>query len=311
MGRRRRKDDPRQLHGVLVLNKPSGPSSAECLERIKKACGQWTIGHAGTLDPLADGVLVVLLGQGTKLAPYLSGAAKIYRGALRLGLATDTYDITGQVVEKRGTEGIEEAAVRRAILDWNEITVQEVPAYSAAKHKGKPLYELARAGEETPVKTKAVQISGAQALSVEGSEVTFRVAVSAGTYVRSLVHSLGKRLGCGATMTALTREASLPFTLDEAHGLDAVLAAPDGLGTKVQGIADALLDWPKARLSAENAAKVRNGVRLPVSDDAAPGDRTLLLDENGKPLALAEAVPDGSRSGGLVWAVSRGLWSRP
>lgn len=308
MGRRRRREDARQLHGVLVLHKPSGPTSTDCLNRIKRELGQPVIGHAGTLDPLASGVLVVLLGKATRLAPYLLGARKTYRGALRLGLATDTYDIQGQVVEEHSIEGIDPEGVRRAVLDWKMITVQEVPAYSAAKHQGRPLYELARAGEEVPVKEKDVTIYAAEALSVQPPEVAFKVACSAGTYVRSLVHSLGKRLGCGATMTALTREASEPFSLDQAHGLEDVLSDPDGFGARVKSIPEALAGWLQVELDEDQAKAVRNGMRIPVAPDlagsASPGTKAL-LSENGEPLALAEAQDlEGRRR----WVILRGLF---
>ena len=311
--RRKAKPDPRQLNGVLVLNKPSGPTSTDCLNDIKHQCGQPTIGHAGTLDPLAAGVLVVLLGQATKLAPYLSGAQKTYTGALRLGLSTDTYDIQGQTTAEADAEtlaAITPEQASRAVAQWNDITEQEVPAYSAAKHQGKPLYELARAGEQTPVKIKAVSISGAEALMVALPEVTFKVTCSAGTYVRSLVHSLGQRLGTGATMTALTREVSHPFTLAQAHNLDDVLAAPDNLSDRVLDIPQALPHWPKLSLDTASEAKVKNGMRLPAQgallpETCSPGDRALFLDGRGMPVALVEATDDGQ---GLCWAVLRGLW---
>ena len=124
-----------QLDGVLVVNKPSGPSSNQCLSKIKRATGQKKIGHAGTLDPLAQGVLLVLLGQATKLSNYLMGR-KTYRGVLRLGESTDTWDSQGQVLETKPWQGISEDALQAAILDWANLTEQEVPPYSAAKHQG-------------------------------------------------------------------------------------------------------------------------------------------------------------------------------
>jgi len=308
VGRRRRREDARQLHGVLVLDKPSGPTSTDCLNRIKRELGQPVIGHAGTLDPLASGVLVVLLGKATRLAPYLSGVRKTYLGALRLGLTTDTYDIQGKVVQERPIQGMAPERARQAVLDWKDITMQEVPAYSAAKHQGRPLYELARAGLEVPAKEKAVTIYKADALSVQLPEVTFRVTSSAGTYVRSLVHSLGKRLGCGATMTALTREASEPFRLGQAHGLEDTLSDPQGFAARVLSIPEALHGWLQVELDPDEAKGVRNGMRIPVAPHLAsstsPGTKAL-LSENGEPLALAEAqVLDGR----LKWVILRGMF---
>ena len=306
MGRKRR--DPRQLDGVLILDKPSGPTSAACLEDIKHRLGQYKIGHAGTLDPMATGVLVALLGQGTKLGPYLTGAGKTYSGQMRLGLATDTYDIQGTVTEERPWEHLAPGDVEKAVLSWRDETEQVVPPVSAAKHQGRPLYALARAGKEVPVKVKAIEISRVEVLSVDLPLVSFRVGVSAGTYIRSLVHSLGMRMGCLATLTALTREASHPFDLGQAHRLEEVLAEPEALGRKVIPLTDALPHWPRARLTAEQAALVKNGAQLPaaaVALDGPPGPQAMLLAPDGAPLALAERI---ERDGAPWWAVLRGLW---
>ena len=293
-----------QLDGVLVLDKPEGPTSAACLGAIKRL-GQKKIGHAGTLDPLASGVLVVLLGQATKLAGHITCAVKTYKGRLRLGVTTDTYDVQGKVTAEADCSHVTVEALNRAILDWKGTTVQEVPAYSAAKHQGKPLYALARAGEEVPVKSKEIKVFEAEALDIALPETDFRVTCSAGTYVRSLVHSLGMRFDCGAILTALRREESRPFTLDRAVPLQAVLDDPDMLPGRLIGIADALPDWPQARLSAEDVRKVKNGIRLSTHGQAGPGARALFLDEEGVPLALAESVPE---AGDVRWSILRGLW---
>ena len=307
---RRQRSDPRQLDGLLVLRKPAGPTSAACLNRIKHALGQPKIGHAGTLDPLAEGVLLVLLGQGTKVASYLTGGEKVYSGELKLGVTSDTYDAEGAVTaEAPVTAPSEEVA--QAIRAWEGLTEQEVPAYSAAKHKGKPLYSLARAGEEVPVKTKTVTVFHAEPLEITLPAARFRVRCSAGTYVRSLVHSLGKRLGCGAILTQLTREASQPFGLDQAHDLEAVLGEPERFAQRVIPLAEALPHWPRLRLSEPLAALVKNGAWLPLSETGqgqtqAAGDHAVLLTPEGLPLALVEAQ---AKDGQLRWAILRGLWS--
>ena len=158
--------DMPQLDGVLVLNQPSGPSSAQCLSKIKRAAGQKKIGHAGTLDPLAQGVLLVLLGQATKLSNYLMGQ-KTYRGVMRFGEITDTWDSQGRVLESRPWRDVGAEAVNTAVLDWKELTEQEVPPYSAAKHEGQPLYKLSRRGLETPVKIKSIEIFSATLIVVD------------------------------------------------------------------------------------------------------------------------------------------------
>lgn len=314
MGRRgRRRPCDTQLHGVLVLHKPEGPTSAACLERIKRVCGQPRIGHAGTLDPLATGVLVVLLGQATKLSNYLTGADKTYVGELELGKTTDTYDIQGAVVAEADWSAITSEDVAAAVAAWKDDTVQEVPAYSAAKHQGQPLYKLAREGLEAPVKLKVITIFEADAVSVDLPRCIFRVRCSAGAYVRSLVHSLGIRMGCGAVMTALTRSESHPFTLDMAVSLDEILAEPERLGERIIPLEDALPHWPRATLDAERAEDLKRSGRLPWESETldepsfAPGRRALFLDQHGKALGLMETGFEKT-GGAAVWTVLRGLW---
>ncbi len=300
-----------QLDGVLVLNKPSGPTSARCVAALKRL-GQKKIGHAGTLDPLASGVLLILLGQATKLSSFLmEGGGKVYRGTLRLGQTTDTWDSQGEVLAEAPWQAVRPDDVTREIEAWAGLREQPVPPYSAAKHEGQPLYRLARRGKTPPAKVKAVQISQAATLEVSLPFVRFRVACGSGTYVRSLAHSLGMRLGCGAVLTELIREYSHPFGLDEASGLDALLADPALLAARVRPLADALPAWPRIRLTPEQERRVRNGMPVPAcaagaeGPDARKAAHALLCAPDGAALALArrDATPLGE-----AWAVERGLW---
>lgn len=307
------RDRPLQLpqqNGVLVLNKPSGPTSNRCLTAIKRM-GQKKIGHAGTLDPMADGVLLVLLGQGTKLSNYLlGGGAKVYRGTLELGRETDTWDKEGTVTAEKGWDGVSEEAVRAAIAAWQGSHMQPVPPYSAAKHNGRPLYSLARSGKDVPEKQKRVEISQAEVLSMELPAVRFRVKCSSGTYIRSLAHSLGMRLGCGAVLTELTREYSHPFGLSEAVDLDALKENPELLPQYVHPVHEVLSGWPQVQLGAEEAARVRNGMAgacPPASVDAVLANGGLcLLMQGSDELAVASLQEKPS---GPVLAVVRGLWN--
>ena len=309
---RRRKRSKEQCDGVLVLNKPSGPTSADCLNDIKHQLKQYKIGHAGTLDPMASGVLLVMLGHGTKLGPYLTGATKTYTGTFRLGMTTDTLDIQGETVSESEVNATAED-VEREILYWKELTEQEVPAYSAAKHKGKPLYALARAGEEVPVKIKPIVISHVEMLDVRLPEASFSVSCSAGTYIRSLVHSLGKRMGCGAVLTSLNREQSEPFGLDKAYELADVLEHPESFPDKVIPLRDTLPHWPRFQLTEPLSGLVMNGTWLPVNDEPGEmlagklGDQAMLLDHEGKPLALVEAKLQDNKP---KWSILRGLWGQ-
>lgn len=305
-----------QLHGILIIDKPGGMSSAQCVGRIKRL-GQKKIGHAGTLDPMATGVLIVLLGHATKLSGYLlEGGEKRYEGVARLGLVTDTWDAEGRTLEERpipSADSVEgralEDAVRREVAAWTEVTEQPVPPYSAAKHQGQPLYRLARAGREVPQKTKAIHISHAALQSVRLPDVRFRVACSSGSYIRSLAHSLGMRLGCGAALTELTRLYSHPFGLDDAHHLDAVLAEPEALPGRVLPLSAALPDWPVRTVNPVEEAAQRNGRPLfhrPDFGEFRAGSRALMQNAAGEPLALAEAREQDGRP---VWVMLRGLFT--
>ena len=189
--------------------------------------GVFTFAHCMHERYLVPGVLLVLLGQGTKIASHLlADGGKVYSGQLRLGLTTDTWDIQGEVLTESPWQQVTEADVRAEVAHWLTLHEQEVPAYSAAKHEGQSLYKLARKGKEVPKKVKSMEISQADVLEVELPFVRFRVACSSGTYIRSLAHSLGMRLGCGAVLTELTREYSHPFGLEVACGLDELSADP-------------------------------------------------------------------------------------
>ena len=291
-----------QLHGVLVLNKPSGPPSTRCLAAIKRL-GQRKIGHGGTLDPLAAGVLLVLLGQATKISAHLlSGGHKVYSGVLRLGRTTDTWDCEGNILDESPWDrvGVEDAL--REVALWREVREQPVPPYSAAKHNGQPLYRLARKGQDMPQKVKHIKISQADALDVSLPFVRFRVTCSSGTYIRSLAHSLGMRLGCGAVLTELTREYSHPFSLDAACDLRDIEAEPSLLGRHLRPVGEALPDWARVELAPEEAARVRNG--LPVFRSTTPRTENALLLYKGDVLALAKRGAGAERH----WAVLRGLW---
>ena len=298
---------PQQQHGVLILDKPTGPTSAGCLKNIKHTLGQKKIGHAGTLDPMATGVLVVLLGQGTKLANYLMTGSKTYVGELRVGMVTDTYDIQGKVLEEHSTENLSKKEVEQEVLLWQSLTEQEVPPVSAAKHHGLPLYALHRAGKEVPVKTKSIQISQVEIITINLPLVQFRVTCSQGTYIRSLAHSLGKRLGCGAVLTRLTRERCHPFSLDQAHSLEDVIASGENLSDLVISLPDALPHWPHVILDDHAAAEVKNGTWIMANalDLPTEGEKRLFLDPDRQPLALVEAT---LRDESMHWAILRGLW---
>jgi tRNA pseudouridine55 synthase len=324
----KKKTDPRQIDGVLALNKPKGPTSAACLGMIKRKLGQPKIGHAGTLDPMAEGVLLVLLGQATKISSYLLDfGQKIYGATLEFGVRSDTWDAEGRILDDPAPEflqnalqaalssgALSERTLGAEIAAWLGKLTQEVPPYSAAKHQGKPLYALARKGLDTPVKTKTVEISRAELEWFRPPLARFRVACSSGTYIRSLAHSLGVRFGCGAMLKELTREYSHPFSLDQAVNLDDLLADPDLLPQKARGIRYALPALPAVALSAEMAGRLRAGGFIrPEELPPISGDKALFLGPDGRELCLAEQKTPPGRTARemaqMVWGVGRGLWN--
>ncbi len=310
---RKPKRSAEQCDGIIIINKPKGPTSTACLNDIKYQLRQFKIGHAGTLDPMAEGILVVLLGQGTKLAPYLSSGEKSYYGELQLGITTDTYDIEGKILTESPVK-ITQQELQNAISEWKNLTKQVVPAYSAAKYNGKPLYSLARAGEPIPCKEKDITVFKSEPLDIATNVASFRVRCSAGTYIRSLVHSLGMRLGCGAVLTRLIREESTPFLLKDATKLQDVLNDPKGFPQRVIPMEHALPHWPRIRLNQVLADWLMNGVWLPATSSGAMdlsgncGDRALFESPQGTPLALVEIK---MRDGQLAWSILRGLWETP
>ncbi|MFW6216249.1 MAG: tRNA pseudouridine(55) synthase TruB [Desulfohalobiaceae bacterium] len=292
-----------------MLDKPQGPTSAACLEKIKRRLKQKKIGHAGTLDPMAQGVLLVLLGQGTKLAPYLTEGKKVYQGWLRLGLETDTLDIDGQILAHYDWQHVQPEDVRQELQAWTELHSQKIPVYSAAKHQGQPFYKLQRQGREVPAKYKSITIDQAQVLDLSLPNVHFRVTCSTGTFIRSLAHSLGMRLGCGAVLTELQREASQPFSLEQATSLQAILQEPECLPELVLPIARALPHWPRITLEPEQAKLVGQGRRLSLQETHAaspwtPGTRALLQTRGQEPVALVQLQGE---KGQAYWEILRGF----
>ncbi len=238
---------PDLLHGFLVIDKPEGWTSHDVVARIRRLTGLRRVGHAGTLDPMATGVLPVALGQATKLLEYLSEADKSYRATVRLGLTTDTDDATGAPVRERPWQHLTEEAVRRALAEFVGTVQQVPPVYSAIKRGGVPLHRLARRGRPVEAPPRTVTIYRIEVCSVALPDVTIEITCSKGTYIRSLARDLGERLGSGGHLRALRRLRTGPFDLHTAHTLDEVARAAD------TGTLPALLLPPDAVLLATPA----------------------------------------------------------
>jgi tRNA pseudouridine55 synthase len=256
------------LSGVLVIDKPAGPTSFGVVKRLKWASKIKKIGHTGTLDPMATGVLCLCFNQATKLTQFLQGGEKEYSGRILLGMSTDTDDITGRPISKDSRTIIDETEVVQAAREFCGDIRQVPPDYSAVKIGGKPAYKLARSGQKPPTKSRMVTIHDFKIVSVDGPLVSFFARVSKGTYIRSLAADLGRRLGVGACLESLRRLASEPFRLEHSHTLEeAEEAALHGhLEDILTPLEHALSFLPEVHVRDEQARMVSNGRSLPVSD---------------------------------------------
>ena len=210
------------MDGILVVDKPAGITSHDVVDFIRKRFGVRKVGHTGTLDPMATGVLVILIGKATKTSITFSQDDKEYVATLFLGTRTDTQDSTGRVIEKKPINGLDIDAAREAFRSFLGDIEQIPPMVSAKKYKGKKLYEIARRGKVVPRNPSRIKIHDIELLDFKLPEIIFRVSCSKGTYVRTLCEDVGKRLGYPAHLSKLTRTRSGRFLIQEAHALDTV-----------------------------------------------------------------------------------------
>ena len=207
------------MNGLLVIDKPGGMTSHDVVARLRRITGEKSIGHLGTLDPMATGVLPLLLGKFTRLAQYFSSAEKSYTGVIRFGFSTDTYDAEGEAAGPDMQPALTLTQVRAAAARFHGEMDQMPPDFSAKKIGGKPAYKLAREGKPVELKTARVSITHFEITALNGAEAEFAMSISAGGYVRSVAHELGADLGCGAHLSRLRRTRAGVFTLAEAHTL--------------------------------------------------------------------------------------------
>ena len=206
----------KEYDGVLLIDKPSEHTSHDVIARLRGILRMKRIGHAGTLDPMATGLLVVLVGKACRISQYMMSVEKEYTGTIKLGAVTDTQDAEGDVLETRPVPELDEAAVRAALAGFLGDQYQIPPMYSAIKIAGKPLYKSARAGEEVEREPRFIRVINYELTRWESPEIDFRVLCTKGTYVRTLAHDLGQRLGCGAHLKALRRTMSGKLDLSRA-----------------------------------------------------------------------------------------------
>jgi tRNA pseudouridine55 synthase len=279
------------MNGLLIIDKPKGCTSHDVVERVRRLIGIRKVGHAGTLDPLATGVLVLCLGQATRIVRYLESDDKTYTAAFCLGTTTDTLDSEGAVVETRKYVPPSRERLSSVLSEFSGTVLQRPPAYSALKINGVPSYRLARSGRSQLHAERSVTIHELSLIEYADPLVRIRVTCSKGTYVRALCADIGERLGTGAHLTELTRERSGAFTLEQAAGLDrfAELIASGSLQDILISMDQALARYPEVNLPAPSAIRVSHGNAIDPGG-AMPagreGERYRLKDNAGRLLAV-------------------------
>jgi tRNA pseudouridine55 synthase len=286
--------------GVLVIDKPVGPTSHDVVARVRRALREKRIGHTGTLDPLASGVLPLVIGRATRLSSLLSAAEKEYEAGVRLGVATETYDAAGLPpgALPPPAPALDRSAVEAALTAFRGPFAQTPPPFSAKKVAGVPSYKLARRQQApvlaaVPVATHALTVTG-----LDAGLLTLRMVTTPGFYVRSLAHDLGAALGCGAHLESLRRTRSGAFDLTAAVALEDVERDPQAAMARMIPLEQLVPELPALRLNARGAQKAAHGNALAVDDFAEAaafptGARVRVFDPAGRLLGLATAGPDG------------------
>lgn len=295
------------MNGIVVIDKPAGLSSARVVARVKKITGATKVGHTGTLDPFATGVLPCCLNQATRLARFFLHGEKGYEAVLHLGSATDTQDATGQVVSRQAVPPLSAETLAAVFARFEGVQMQQPPVFAALKHQGVPLYRLARQGRPVAKAPRRITIGRLRILETALPTVRFAVTCSAGTYVRTLCHDIGQALGCGGHLGALRRTAGGGFTIAEAISLERLEAAvSDGTWPAlVVPMAEALRSLPACEAGEallEHIARGRPLSREALSDGAlcgspdAPATTPIkVVDAHGTLKAVVQAAERGDR----------------
>ncbi len=285
------------MNGVLVVDKPSGPTSHDVVGRVRRALGTRRVGHTGTLDPLATGVLPLVVGRATRLAQFLSSDDKEYLADVTFGVSTSTYDALGSEVSDEPKRPIDLAGLDRALDEFRGTYLQTPPAFSAKKISGKPAYELARSGAAPELKAVEVTVSALDVVERGERTARLRITCSSGFYVRSLAHEVGQRLGCGAHLAALRRTRAGSFLVADAVALDVIEAEGSAAGARLVPLERLLPAWPAVVLTEEGVRRTLHGNVVPPSaygsDPPAGGSRVRLLDATGQLLGIADPESGG------------------
>lgn len=267
------------------MAKPAGPTSHDIVDIVRRALGERRVGHLGTLDPFAKGLLVLVVGRATRLAPFAAEWPKTYEGVIRLGITTDTDDLTGAVVATAPWTAITPAQLAEVIGSFRGAYAQRPPAYSAVKIDGERAYRRARRGETVAPEPRPVEIRELELVEAAVPDLQFRATVSAGTYLRSLARDIGAKLGCGAHLTALRRTAVGPLRLADAVAPEAVTQAA------LQDAAVLVAHLPRRQVDKKEKDAVLHGRPIASAQMADAGQSTAIFD-GAELLAVAEQVGD-------------------
>lgn len=244
------------VEGILLLDKPSGCTSHDVVQLVRRKLETTKVGHAGTLDPFASGLLILGVGKGTRVLEYFLETDKTYRAELELGKITDTYDLTGEVMEEKRVPDFSLEEIEEVLKSFQGEYLQTPPAYSAKKYNGERLYKLARQGKIINLPPKSVNVYSIEAINYKDRKIAFTTRVSKGTYIRSLVMDIGYRLGCGATTTYLRRESQGRFSLDLAFSPE------DVTDNSLIELREAMDFLPGLLLDAEESGRVLQGKQV-------------------------------------------------
>jgi len=255
------------MTGVVIIDKPAGLTSHDVVNRVRRILRERSVGHLGTLDPSATGILPLVLGNMTRLAQFYTSSEKTYEGVIRFGFATDTYDADGDPTGPCQPVTLSLEQIRQLAAQFQGLILQVPPPFSAKKIHGVPAYKLARKQKEFTLTPVQVEIKECEILSVENDRATFRARVASGTYMRSVAHDMGQKMGCGAHLESLRRTALAEFTLADAHTLDELTAAASDNSAEELFVHPRKLlpDLPGVTANEEMAARIRSGrtVNLP------------------------------------------------
>ena len=279
------------MDGILNINKATGMTSHDVVAKVRKILHQKRVGHAGTLDPAASGVLPICIGQGTRVAEYLSESGKAYQAEIIFGVVTDTYDAEGAIMRTTDVTNLTLAQITEVLPRFLGPQMQLPPRYSAIKIQGQAAYKRARAGEEVMLATRPVNITSLEVIAWTSPQLTLAVECSKGTYIRSLAYDLGERLGYGAHLGGLIRTRSGPFTLTESITLEQLAEAEnEGSTDKYLCSADRVLQhYPALHLDAPGVERVLHGNAFHYANDATmpPAELARVYDQDGHFLAIA------------------------